>query len=151
MAQAGLKLMGILLPQSSKCWDCKGMPSCPACLPLCYRSRLPCPEARKQFFPPTPLLSPKPKKKLLTAEKGFFCLLVKKEGMGHEVVAHTFNSRTWEVEGGGTLCLRPAWSIERIPEQLGLHTQRNPVSNSGISYLKSQHDRSRGRRIIDLT
>lgn len=31
---------------------------------------------------------------------------------GRGVVAHTYNSKTLEVEAGGTLSLRPAWAIE---------------------------------------
>ena len=30
------------------------------------------------------------------------------------VVVHTFNPSTWEVEAGRSLCLRPAWSTERV-------------------------------------
>jgi hypothetical protein len=33
------------------------------------------------------------------------------------VVAHTFNPSTWEAETG-SLSLMPAWSTERVPEQL---------------------------------
>jgi hypothetical protein len=36
----------------------------------------------------------------------------KKEEKGWAVVAHAFNSSTWEAEAGGFLSLRPAWSTE---------------------------------------
>jgi hypothetical protein len=39
------------------------------------------------------------------------------------VVAHTFNPSTWEAEAGGFLSSRPAWSIERVPGQPGLHRE----------------------------
>jgi hypothetical protein len=37
------------------------------------------------------------------------------------VVAHAFNPSTWEAEAGRSLSLRPAWSIEWILGQPGLH------------------------------
>jgi hypothetical protein len=46
------------------------------------------------------------------------------------VVAHAFNSSTWEAEAGGFLCSRPAWSTERVPGQPGLYRERNPVSKT---------------------
>jgi hypothetical protein len=36
-------------------------------------------------------------------------------------VAHTFNPSTQEAEAGGSLSSRPAWSIEQVPGQSGLH------------------------------
>jgi hypothetical protein len=39
------------------------------------------------------------------------------------VVAHAFDPSTWEAEVGGFLSLRPAWSIESIPGQPGLHKE----------------------------
>jgi hypothetical protein len=39
------------------------------------------------------------------------------------VVAHAFNSSTWEAEAGGFLSLRPAWSTELVPGQPGLHRE----------------------------
>jgi hypothetical protein len=39
------------------------------------------------------------------------------------VVAHTFNSSTWEAEAGGFLSLRPAWSTEWVLGQPGLHRE----------------------------
>jgi transcription elongation factor GreA-like protein len=33
------------------------------------------------------------------------------------VVAHAFNSSTWEAEAGEFLTLRPAWSTEWVPGQ----------------------------------
>jgi hypothetical protein len=39
------------------------------------------------------------------------------------VVACAFNPSTWEAEAGGFLSLRPAWSTELVPEQLGLHRE----------------------------
>jgi hypothetical protein len=37
------------------------------------------------------------------------------------VVAHTFNTSTWEAKAGGFLSSRPAWSTEWVPGQPGLH------------------------------
>jgi hypothetical protein len=37
------------------------------------------------------------------------------------MVAHTFNTSTWETEAGGFLSLRPAGSTERVPGQPGLY------------------------------
>ena len=39
------------------------------------------------------------------------------------MVAHTFNPSTWEVETGGFLSSRPAWSTECVPGQPGLHRE----------------------------
>jgi hypothetical protein len=39
------------------------------------------------------------------------------------VVAHAFDPSTWEAEAGGFLNLRPAWSTEWVPGQLGLHRE----------------------------
>ena len=42
---------------------------------------------------------------------------------------HTFNPSTSEAEAGGSVSLRPVWSIERVPGQPGLHRAwRNLVS-----------------------
>jgi hypothetical protein len=45
------------------------------------------------------------------------------QNLSWAVVAHTFNSSTWEVEAGRFLSLRPAWSTEWVPRQLGLHRE----------------------------
>ena len=37
------------------------------------------------------------------------------------VVAHAFNSTTWEAGAGGFLSSKPAWSTEWVPGQPGLH------------------------------
>ena len=39
------------------------------------------------------------------------------------VVAHTFNPSTWEAEADGSLSARPAWFIDQVPGQLGLHRE----------------------------
>ena len=39
------------------------------------------------------------------------------------VVAHTFNSSTWEAEAGGFLSSRPTWSTKWIPGQPGLYRE----------------------------
>jgi hypothetical protein len=39
------------------------------------------------------------------------------------VVAHSFNSTTWEAEAGRFLSLRPVWSTEGVPGQTGLHRE----------------------------
>ena len=38
--------------------------------------------------------------------------LTLKQQCGPDVVAHAFNPSTWEVEAGGFLSSRPAWSTE---------------------------------------
>jgi hypothetical protein len=54
-------------------------------------------------------------------ENNFIVDLGKKDKLG--MVAHAFNPRIWEVKAGGFLCLRPLWSIERVPGHLGLHRE----------------------------
>jgi hypothetical protein len=39
------------------------------------------------------------------------------------VVVNTFNPSTWEAEAGRFLSSRPAWSIEWVPGQPGLHRE----------------------------
>jgi hypothetical protein len=39
------------------------------------------------------------------------------------VMAHTFNSSTWEAETDEFLSSRSAWSIERVPGQSGLYRE----------------------------
>jgi hypothetical protein len=39
------------------------------------------------------------------------------------MVAHAFNPSTWEAEAGRFLSSRPAWSIEWVPGQPGLHRE----------------------------
>jgi hypothetical protein len=39
------------------------------------------------------------------------------------VVAHAFNSSTWEAKADGFLSSRPAWSREWVPGQPGLHRE----------------------------
>ena len=42
---------------------------------------------------------------------------------GWEMVAHAFNPSTQEAETSGSQSLRPAWSIEGVPGQPGLHRE----------------------------
>jgi hypothetical protein len=39
------------------------------------------------------------------------------------VMAYTFDPSTWEAKAGGFLSLRPAWSTEWVPGQLGLRRE----------------------------
>ena len=39
------------------------------------------------------------------------------------MVAHAFNSITWEAEEDKSLILRPAWSAEQVSGQIGLHRE----------------------------
>ena len=39
------------------------------------------------------------------------------------MVAHAFDTSTWEAEAGGFLSSRPAWSTEWAPRQPGLHRE----------------------------
>jgi hypothetical protein len=41
--------------------------------------------------------------------------------LGRAVVAHAFNSSTWEAEAGRFLILRPAWATESVLEQPELY------------------------------
>jgi hypothetical protein len=40
-----------------------------------------------------------------------------------QVVVHAFNSTAQEAEAGGSLNVRPAWSVEPVPGQSGLHRE----------------------------
>jgi hypothetical protein len=42
------------------------------------------------------------------------------------LVAHALNPSTQEVEAGGPLSLRPAWSMEQVPGQPGTHKETLP-------------------------
>jgi hypothetical protein len=58
------------------------------------------------------------------------------------VVAHAFNSSTWEAEAGGFLSSRPAWSTKWVPEQPGLHREtlsRKPLSPQKRKVLRSPY------------
>jgi hypothetical protein len=44
-------------------------------------------------------------------------------GDNQVVVVHAFNLSTQEVDAGRSLGLRPAWFIERVPGQPGLHRE----------------------------
>jgi hypothetical protein len=48
---------------------------------------------------------------------------LKNRAVSHGAVALNFTPSTWEAqaEAGESLCLRPAWSIEWVPEQPGIH------------------------------
>ena len=39
------------------------------------------------------------------------------------MVVHAFNPSTWEVEAGGFLSSKPAWSTELVPGQPGLYRE----------------------------
>ena len=39
------------------------------------------------------------------------------------VVAHAFNTSTWEAEAGGSLSSRPVWSTELVPGHPRLHKE----------------------------
>jgi hypothetical protein len=55
------------------------------------------------------------------------------------VVVHAFNPSTWEVEAGGFLSSRPAWSTEWVPGQPGLHietlSRKNKQTNKQTNRL----------------
>jgi hypothetical protein len=59
---------------------------------------------------------------------------LKKNKIDWAVVAHVFNPSTWEVEAGGFLILRPAWTTEDsqgYTEKPRLEKQKqNPVSKT---------------------
>jgi hypothetical protein len=47
------------------------------------------------------------------------------------ILAHAFSSSTQEAEVGISLSLRPAWSTERVPGQLGAHRETlSPKQNN---------------------
>ena len=45
------------------------------------------------------------------------------------MVAHAFNPSTQEVEVGRSVSSKPAWSIERIPGEPGLHRETLSQTN----------------------
>ena len=54
------------------------------------------------------------------------------------VVAHAFNSSTWEAEEGGFLSSRPAWATEWVPGQPGLYREtlsRKTTHTQKVIYL----------------
>ena len=44
------------------------------------------------------------------------------------MVAHAFNTSTWEAEACGSLCLRPAWFVEQVSRQP--HPHRDTLSHT---------------------
>jgi hypothetical protein len=49
---------------------------------------------------------------------------------------HTFNPSTREVEAGGSLISRPAWSAEQAPRQPGLHRETQSGVRVGVGWGK---------------
>jgi hypothetical protein len=56
----------------------------------------------------------------------FVLLMYKNPCFSRVVVAHAFDSSTWEAEAGGFLSLRPAWSTKWVPGQPGLYRETLP-------------------------
>jgi hypothetical protein len=57
------------------------------------------------------------------------------------VVAHAFNLSIWQAEAGGSLNWRPAWSIEQVPGQLGLH--RKTLSQKNKKQTNKQKNKNK--------
>jgi hypothetical protein len=53
------------------------------------------------------------------------------------MVAHTFNSSTWEAEAGGFLSSRPAWSTVRAIQINPVSKQTNKQTNKQKSSFKN--------------
>ena len=54
-------------------------------------------------------------------------------------MVHTFSPSTWEAEGRQiSVSLRPVWSTERVPGQLGLHQET--LSWKNIPTIKRKLD-----------
>jgi hypothetical protein len=55
------------------------------------------------------------------------------------VVEHAFNPSTWEAEAGGFLSSRPAWSIEWVSGQPGIHRETLSWKNKNKNKTKNVH------------
>jgi hypothetical protein len=55
------------------------------------------------------------------------------------VVAHAFNPSTWEAEAGGSLSLRPAWSIDEFQDSQD-YTEKPCLQNPNPPPKKIQSD-----------
>ena len=64
------------------------------------------------------------------------------------MVAHAFNSITWEAEVGGFLSSRPAWSTELVPGQPGLH--RETLSRKTNKKTKTKNNKKKVTLCSDL-
>lgn len=53
-----------------------------------------------------------------------FFFLYKKNLFGLAVVVHAFNPSSWEAEAGGSLCLRPVWSIKSSRTARAVYTEK---------------------------
>ena len=51
---------------------------------------------------------------------------------------HRVNPSTLEAEAGGSLCLRPVWSTERVPGQPGLHRETLSPENKQTNKQNNQ-------------
>jgi hypothetical protein len=58
-------------------------------------------------------------------------------------VVDTFKTSPWEAEASGSLSPRPAWSIELVPGQSGLH--REHLSHKQMKKEKKRRRRKRRR------
>ena len=63
------------------------------------------------------------------------------------VVAHAFNSSTWEAEEGGFLSSRPAWATEWVPGQPGL--QRETLSRKTKKKKKEKKEKKGSLYILE--
>jgi hypothetical protein len=66
--------------------------------------------------------------------------------LSQAVVAHTFNSSTWEAEAGRFLSSKPVWSTEWVPGQQGLHRETTPKKEE-----EERRRRGRGRTTTTTT
>ena len=67
----------------------------------------------------------------------------KKPHLGQVVVVHTFNLSTCEVEAGGSLSSRPAWSTEHALGQPRLHRET-------LSQTKQTNKKSNTLELINI-
>jgi hypothetical protein len=68
--------------------------------------------------------------------------------MGRAVVAHAFNLSTWEVEAGGFLISRWAWSTEWAPGQPGLHRETLSLKIPKKKKKKERKKRKEKKRYV---
>jgi hypothetical protein len=65
------------------------------------------------------------------------------------VLTHAFNPSTWEAEAGGFLSLRPAWSIEWVPGQPGLHRETLTWGKKNNNKVTKYNKKEKGRNEKD--
>jgi hypothetical protein len=71
---------------------------------------------------------------------------IKKNEISWAVVAHTFNSSTWEAEAGRFLSSRPAWSTARATQRNPVSTKKKKKKKKNQRKKKKERERKEGRK-----